>query len=162
MGHTPSTAGTFRKKFRKNFRKTPETLSERFLEFRSRVRLGSPKPYNSRHLRLPEFSPPPVRLGTPLFSEAVPERASQSRSWNSQQYWGHVWTKPFLVQERNRDCKDPHRPFATRQVVGKVTKHLRRKPRRATLIFLLFLYATASLLAWLCLQSLAVKTKLKS
>ena len=62
MGHTPSTAGTFRKKFRKNSGKTPETLSERFLEFPSRVRLGCPKPYNSRHLRLPErfpeFSPP--------------------------------------------------------------------------------------------------------
>ena len=42
----------------------------------------------------PEFSPPPVRLGTPLFSEVVPERASQSRSWNSQQYWGY-----FLVIE---------------------------------------------------------------
>ena len=54
LGHTPSTAGTFRKKFRKNSRKTPETLSERFLEFPSRVRLGCPKPYNSRHLRLPE------------------------------------------------------------------------------------------------------------
>ena len=38
------------------FRKDPETLSERFLEFASRVRLGSPKPYNSRHLRLPEHS----------------------------------------------------------------------------------------------------------
>ena len=46
MGHTPSTAGTFRRKFRKNSRKTPETLSERFLEFPSRVRLGSPKPCN--------------------------------------------------------------------------------------------------------------------
>ena len=54
VGHTPSTAGTFRKKFRKNSGKTPETLSERFLEFPSRVRLGCPKPYNSRHLRLPE------------------------------------------------------------------------------------------------------------
>ena len=70
MGHTPSTAGTFRKKFRKNSGKTLETLSERFLEFPSRVRLGCPKPYNSRHLRLPEHfqnSLPPVRLGTPLF-----------------------------------------------------------------------------------------------
>ena len=47
-----STAGTFRKKFQKNSGKTPETLSERFLE--SRVLLGSPKPYNSKHLRLPE------------------------------------------------------------------------------------------------------------
>ena len=53
LGHTPSTAGTFRKKFRKNSGKTPETLSERFLELPSRVRLGRPKPYNSRHLRLP-------------------------------------------------------------------------------------------------------------
>ena len=32
--------------------KTPEMLSERFLEFPSGVRLGSPKSYNSRHLRL--------------------------------------------------------------------------------------------------------------
>ena len=54
MGHTPSTAGTFRKKFRKNSGKTPEMLSERFLEFPSRVRLGSLKLYTSRHVRLPE------------------------------------------------------------------------------------------------------------
>ena len=54
LGRTPSTAGTFRKKFRKTSGKTPETLSELFLEFPSRVRLGCPKPYNSRHLRLPE------------------------------------------------------------------------------------------------------------
>ena len=34
---------------------------------------------------------PPVRLGAPLFSEVVPERASQSWSWNSQQYWVYLW-----------------------------------------------------------------------
>ena len=49
--------------------------------FPSRVRLGCPKPYNSRHLRLPEQNSrilsPPVRLGALLFSEVVPERASQ-------------------------------------------------------------------------------------
>ena len=70
FGHTPSTAGTFRKKFRKNSGKTPETLSERFLEFPSRVRLGSPKPYNSRHLRLPERfqnSLPPSTAGNASF-----------------------------------------------------------------------------------------------
>ena len=50
----PSTAGTFRKKFWKNSGKTPETLSELFLEFPSRVRLGPPKPYNSMHLKPPE------------------------------------------------------------------------------------------------------------
>ena len=46
--------------------------------------------HNSRHLRLPEHFqkslPLSVRLGTPFFSEVVPERASQSWSWNSQQY----------------------------------------------------------------------------
>ena len=70
QGHTPSTAGTFRKKFRKNSGKTPETLSERFLEFPSRVRLGCPKPYNSRHLRLPERfqnSLPPSTAGDASF-----------------------------------------------------------------------------------------------
>ena len=68
MAYTPSTAGTFRK----NSGKNPETLSERFLEFSSRVRLGSPNPYNSRHLRRPEHfqnSLPPVRLGAPLFQK---------------------------------------------------------------------------------------------
>ena len=44
LGDTPSTAGTFRKKFRKNSGKTPETLSELLLEFSSRVRLGCPNP----------------------------------------------------------------------------------------------------------------------
>ena len=38
-----STAGTFRKKFRKISEKTPETLSELFLEFPSTIRLGTPK-----------------------------------------------------------------------------------------------------------------------
>ena len=70
LGHTPSTAGTFRKKFRQNSGKTPETLSECFLEFLSRVRLGCPKPYNSRHLRLPERfqnSLPPSTAGDASF-----------------------------------------------------------------------------------------------
>ena len=41
---------------------------------------------------------PPVRLGTPLFSEVVPERPSQSWSWNSQQYWGYVWIASVDIQ----------------------------------------------------------------
>ena len=95
MGHTHKPQyGDFPEEIPENSRKTPEKLSERFLEFPSRVRLGCPKPYNSRDLRLPEQfqnSLPPVRLGTPLFSEVVPERASQSWSWNSWQYWGYFW-----------------------------------------------------------------------
>ena len=70
MGHTPSTARTSRKKFRNNSGKTPETLSEHFLEFPSRVRLECPKPYNSRHLRLPEHLPnslPPSTAGDASF-----------------------------------------------------------------------------------------------
>ena len=50
LGHTPSTAGTILRKFRKD----PGHLSELFLQFPLRVRLGSPKPYNSRHLKAPE------------------------------------------------------------------------------------------------------------
>ena len=81
MGHTPSTAGTFRKDFRKNSGKTPETLSERFLEFSLRVRLGCPKPYSSRHLRLPEhfqiYLPPSTAGGASFFrsgsGEGLPE-----------------------------------------------------------------------------------------
>ena len=34
---------------------------------------------------------PSRRLATPLFSEVGSERASQSWSWNSQQYRGHFW-----------------------------------------------------------------------
>ena len=81
LGHTPSTADTFRIQFWQNSGKTPETLSERFLEFPWRVRLGSPKPHNSRHLRLPEHFHdylPPSTAGGASFSEEVLERASQS------------------------------------------------------------------------------------
>ena len=55
---------------------------------------------------------PPVRLGTPLFSELVPERASQSWSWNSQQYWGYFWLKAMwrctqtLFFFRRGPCQD--------------------------------------------------------
>ena len=70
--------------------KTPETLPERFLEFPSRVRLGSPKLYNSRHLKLPEhfqngwgrlffqkwFRRGPLRVchGIPSSTEAISEK----------------------------------------------------------------------------------------
>ena len=63
IGHTPSTAGTFRRKFRKNSRKTPEKLSELFLEFPSRVQLGSPQTLSFKAFdgsrAFPESSPPP-------------------------------------------------------------------------------------------------------
>ena len=49
---------------------------------------------------------PPVRLGSPLFSELVPERASQSWSWNSQQYWGCFWEEDFPLS----GLKEPWQP----------------------------------------------------
>ena len=54
----------------RNSGKTPETLSELFLEFPSRVRLGSPKPYHSRHSKAPEHfqnSLPPSTAGDASF-----------------------------------------------------------------------------------------------
>ena len=53
-GPYPQYGWDFWEKFRKNSGKTPETLSEFFLEVPSRVRLGPPKPSNSRHLTPPE------------------------------------------------------------------------------------------------------------
>ena len=47
-----------------------EHLGERFLQFPSRVRLGCPKPYNSRHLKAPEHfqnSLPPSTAGDASF-----------------------------------------------------------------------------------------------
>ena len=87
--HTPSTADTFRIKFRKKFRKRSQN-SERFLEFPSKVRPGPPKPYNSRHLRLPEhfqnYLPPSTAGSASFFRGGSGEGHSQSWSWNSQQY----------------------------------------------------------------------------
>ena len=53
---------------------------------------GSPKPYNSRHLKPPEYSQISLLLnmaGDASFFKVVPERASQSWSWNSQQHCGY-------------------------------------------------------------------------
>ena len=90
MSHTPSTAGTFPEEIPQNSGNTPETLSERFLEFPSKVRLGSPKPYDSRQLEPPEHFQNSLPLNTAGDashpSEVVPERASQSWSWNSPQH----------------------------------------------------------------------------
>ena len=53
---------------------------------------------------------PPVWLGTPLFSEMVPERASQSWSWNSQQYWGYFWEGFLKRSSYLSQPKDPSKP----------------------------------------------------
>ena len=69
-GPHPQYGWDFPEETPENSGKTPETLSERFLEFPSRVRLGCPKPYNSRHLRLPEHfqnSLPPSTAGDAFF-----------------------------------------------------------------------------------------------
>ena len=50
----PQYGWDFPEEFRKKSGKTPETLSELFLEFPSPVQLGSPKAYNSRHLMPPQ------------------------------------------------------------------------------------------------------------
>ena len=53
----------------------------------------APSPIIQGILRLPERfqnSLPQYGWGRLFFSDLVPERASQSWSWNSQQYWVHV------------------------------------------------------------------------
>ena len=61
---------------------------------------------------------PQVRLGALLFSEVVPERASQSRSWNSQQYWGYFWVifnpKPPSRGVSTLDGQNRQSPIANR------------------------------------------------
>ena len=75
----------------------PETLSELFLEFPSRVRLGSLKSYNSRHLKppehFPEFSPPSTAGDASFFKSGSGEGLSEPvmefpAVLGSQQYWG--------------------------------------------------------------------------
>ena len=65
----------------KNSGKIPETLSERFLEFPSRVQLGCPKSYNSRHLRLPEhfqkYLPPSTAGDASFFRSGSGEGLSE-------------------------------------------------------------------------------------
>ena len=66
----------------RNSEKFPERprkrSQERFLEFPSRARLGSPKPFNSRHLRLPEhfqnYLPPSTAGGASFFRSGSGER----------------------------------------------------------------------------------------
>ena len=91
VGHTLSTAGTFRRKFQKKFRKDPGNALRAFPgSFPSRVRLGSPKPYNSRHLKAPgrfQNSLPPSTAGdASFFRSGSGEGLSEPLSWNSQQY----------------------------------------------------------------------------
>ena len=75
----------------RNSRRIPETLSEGFLQFPSTVRLGSPKPYNSRHLKAPEHFlnslPPQYGWGRFFFRSGSGEGLSELLSWDSQQYW---------------------------------------------------------------------------
>ena len=63
-GPYPQYGWHFPEEIPQKFGRTPETSSELFLEFPSRVQLGSPKPYNSRHLRLPEHFQNSLPLST--------------------------------------------------------------------------------------------------
>ena len=70
LGHTPKMAGNLRKKFRKKSGKIGSGLRAFFLEFPSRVRLGTPKCNNQRHVKPPEHlqnSRPPNTAGDASF-----------------------------------------------------------------------------------------------
>ena len=62
----------FQEEIPEKIRKDPANALRAFPGIPLRVRLGSPKPYNSRQLRLPEHfqnSLPPVRLGRLFFQK---------------------------------------------------------------------------------------------
>ena len=132
----------------RNSGRTPETLSERFLEFPSRVRLGCPKPYNSRHLRLPEhfqnYLPPPqygwgrfffqkwFRRGPPravvmefpavLSRERKKHIKKKTRKQNFQGivpgFWGGISFMCFFSPIRNDPKKTHKQLFGTHPVPG--------------------------------------------
>ena len=81
FGPYPQYGWDFPEEIPEEFRKDPETLSERFLEFPLRVRLGSPKPYNSWHLRLLEHFqnslPPSTAVDASFFRSGSGEGLSE-------------------------------------------------------------------------------------
>ena len=94
MGHTPSTAGTFQRKFRK--------IPERPRKRSQSVSWNSPWEYGwdrpSPMIQgiwgfqsISRILSPPNTVGDASFLETLSERASQSWSWDSQQYWGYFW-----------------------------------------------------------------------
>ena len=133
-GPHPQYGWGFPEEIRKNSGKTPEKLSERFLEFPSRVRLGCPKPHNSRHLRLPEQfqnSLPPSTAGdATLFSEKWFRRGPLKA--------GHgIPSSTEGVSEQGKPTKKARifRLFRTPQLLGKEGKDTQKKqgvPRKAT------------------------------
>ena len=114
------------------FLKTPETLSERFLEFPSRVRLGSPKPYNSTYLRLPKHFQNSLLLctagdasffrsgasqscchGIPSSSEGLSDLKYELSAPNYSQHRQHCLNKYFRAEVGKIDLDNsyPVRPF---------------------------------------------------
>ena len=110
VGPHPRYGWGFPEEIPKKTGKTPETLSELFLEFPSRVRLGSPKPYNSRHLMPPEHFQNSLPLSTAgdasFFCRSGSGEAYQSWSWNPQQYWGYLWFVLSLTTQRAQGSKN--------------------------------------------------------
>ena len=88
LGPNPSTAGTFRKKFGK-IPERPRNALRAFPGIPLESAAVTPKPYNSRHLRLPEHfqnSLPLSTAGDASFFRRGSGEAFQSWSWDSQQY----------------------------------------------------------------------------
>ena len=85
MGHTPSThCGLhFPEEIPEKLRQDPGNALRAFPGIPLESTVEYAKPYNSRHLKPSEHF---QNCLPPLFSEVVPERTSQSCSWNSQQY----------------------------------------------------------------------------
>ena len=124
VGHM---AGTFQKKFRKMRRERLWKRSQIFflLEFPSRVRLGTPKPYNSSHLTLAELSrivSPPIQLGTPLFFRCRSVRAGDTRVFlgNPLPATGVIWA---LRAQSRKKSENPNASRSGPQKVQNGVEH---------------------------------------
>ena len=125
VGHTPSTAGTFRKQFRKNSGKTPETLSEHFLEYPSRVRLGCSKPYNSRRLSIKTHGAPEELLTEPPPSVSLQWKDNMAKTTNMRH--AHLHERKNAPKCPNATCPTSWREKMPRTAK---TQHARLNERK--------------------------------
>ena len=93
LGHTPSTGWDFPEAFSEIFLEDPGDARRACPGISLEITAGIAQALQFKAVEVsrsfPEFAPPQYGWEPFFFLEMVQERPSQSRSWNSQQCWGH-------------------------------------------------------------------------